>query len=41
MSGSCQESSLKTSGPEPGHYNDYVLQAPLFCESNFHFLDVI
>jgi len=36
MSGPYQESSLKTSGPEPGHF-DYTILAPLFCESNFHF----
>jgi hypothetical protein len=41
MSGPYQESSHKTSGPEPGHYIDYVILAPLFCESNFHFLDII
>lgn len=40
-SGPYQESSLKTSGPEPGHYIDHAILAPLFCESNFHFLDVI
>jgi hypothetical protein len=33
MSGPYQESSHKTSGLESGHYINYAILAPLFCES--------